>query len=72
LEEEKQCRDKMAQYRCQPIVLIEGHADKEFKELEWNTLDLEVRNDGYGIATNIYWKVGSERFEIDSNTGEWD
>jgi len=71
LEEEKKCRDKIAQYRCQPIVVIDVHAHKEFKELEMNTLDLEVRNEGYGIATEIHWEVDSERFEIDLKSSEW-
>jgi outer membrane protein assembly factor BamB len=71
LEEEQQCKDRMAKYLCQPVVVIDGHAHKEFKELEWNTLDLEVRNEGYGMATEIHWKVDSERFEIDPITSRW-
>lgn len=71
LEMEQQCREKVARYRRLPVVRIDGQTEKEFKELEWNKLELTISNEGFGIAADVHWRVSTDRFEIAADTGEW-
>jgi len=66
-----QCRDSVARYQKLPIILIDGRTSKEFKEYGWNELKLTIRNEGYGIAEQIYWKVRADRFDFDETSGIW-
>lgn len=58
------CWDKVLEHRKLPRVLVEGHADKEFREGEFNTIRLVVRNIGFGRAVGVEIRVDQDRFEV--------
>ncbi|HPS41275.1 MAG TPA: PQQ-binding-like beta-propeller repeat protein [Anaerolineaceae bacterium] len=70
LEQQHQCWRKVLQYRKLPWILVTGESEKgkAFRECEFNTLTLEVKNIGFGRADNIEVKIQSNRFEIDQNS----
>jgi tetratricopeptide (TPR) repeat protein len=72
LDMEQQCLEKVAQYRHLPVVRIDGQTEKDFKELEWNKLELTIRNQGYGLATDVHWRVSTDKFEITDDTSVWE
>lgn len=69
--EEAQCREAAAKLQHLPIIQIQGQTLKEFKETEWNKLDLNIHNIGYGVAKQVRWKVTKEHFDVDQDTGVW-
>lgn len=47
------CRTEVQRYRKLPDVVVRIKAQKTFVEYEWNTLTLEVRNNGFGPALDV-------------------
>ena len=60
--ESADCRRQVRRYRQLPEVLVSGKARETFIENEWNVLDLQVQNVGFGIACNICIAL-SENFQ---------
>jgi tetratricopeptide (TPR) repeat protein len=56
------CRRQVRRYRQLPEVIVSGKAQETFIENEWNVLDLQVQNVGFGIACNIRIAL-SENFQ---------
>jgi hypothetical protein len=68
---EAKCGESIARLRQIPIVQIQGNTAKEFKENQWNTLELRIHNRGYGVAHEVRWSVHQEHFDVDQETGTW-
>jgi len=64
IEKKYQCWDKLMFYRKIPWIRIEGRAEKEFRELEYNTFLLSVKNVGYGRADEITIQIKGDNFEV--------
>ncbi|KPL78445.1 hypothetical protein ADN01_14645 [Levilinea saccharolytica] len=66
-EDERQeiCWQKVIFHRRLPRIMVEGQARQVFEEGAFNHITLTVINDGYGIATDIDFKVNPERFDLD-------
>lgn len=62
------CIEKIRKYRRIPYIQISGNAAKVFRECEWNTLFLTVKNIGYGRADEISFEIPGNRFEIDEES----
>ncbi len=60
--ESSDCRRQVRRYRRLPEVVVQGTAQEAFVENEWNVLDLQARNVGFGIARNIRIEL-SRNFE---------
>lgn len=69
-KEQKECWGKILKYNKLPWIQITGHSeeDKAFRECQFNTLTLEVKNVGFGRASKIDVQIQSERFEVDRNS----
>lgn len=64
-EKQHQCWEKTIYYRKTPWIQVYGRTDKAFREGEFNTLLLTVKNIGYGRADEIDVQIKSNRFEVD-------
>ncbi len=69
--EEHNCQDHVARALRLPIVRIEGQTTKDFKEYEWNTLELRIINEGYGVASLVRWTLKADHFDIEKDSGVW-
>ena len=69
-QEETACQEAVARVQHTPIIEISGTA-RDFKENEWNILEISIHNRGYGLARNVRWQVGRGCFDADPNTGTW-
>jgi outer membrane protein assembly factor BamB len=65
LVEAQQCRLKEIFYLDLPQIIVTGRTEKAFREGEFNMLELQVHNMGFGVAHDVRVKAGSGRFEID-------
>lgn len=59
------CREKVIIYRRLPEITLTGRADKEFRETEFNEIELQITNKGAGVATKIQLDFDESRFEVD-------
>jgi|GEM_PF-951911 len=71
-KEEIACLEQVHRYRHFARVVIKSVETEEgFREGEWNCLTLVVKNVGYGLAHKVIFKIGVERFEVESESGEF-
>lgn len=61
------CKNKIIIYRKLPRIQVTGKTDKAFRELEFNALNLTVKNIGRGRADDVVVQVQGDRFEVDIN-----
>lgn len=61
----QKCYSKVILYKKLPWILVGGKTEKAFREMEYNTLFLFVKNVGYGRADDIEIKVIGENFKVD-------
>jgi outer membrane protein assembly factor BamB len=66
-KEALQCRSHVIHYRHLPQIVVTGRTTKAFREGEFNTLELIIRNVGRGVARDICVQIGGGRFEVDAN-----
>lgn len=69
--EEHYSRDRVARCLSLPIVRIMGKTTKDFKESEWNILELRIANEGYGVASLLRWMLKADHFDIEDKSGVW-
>lgn len=68
--EAQQAWREVLRLRQLPLVIVQGKAAESFREEEFNELELEVHNQGYGVAHHVVIEPGSDRFEIDCDQSE--
>jgi len=61
------CHKQIKQLRRLPDIAVSGGAQAAFIEFEWNTLNLQIKNTGYGPAAQITI-VFRGAFDIEGNT----
>jgi ribosomal protein S27AE len=61
----QKCYSKVIFYKKLPWILVGGKTEKAFRELEYNTLFLFVKNVGYGRADDINIHVIGDNFKVD-------
>ncbi len=59
------CREKVILYRRLPEITLTGRAEKEFRETEFNEIELRITNIGSGVAIDIHLNFDESRFEVD-------
>lgn len=74
-KEQAECNDHAARLLQLPVIQISvipssESKESEFREEEWNFLNLKIQNCGYGPAYNIQWQVSSTLFEINQKGSE--
>ena len=69
-DEKAACWTKVVRFRQLPQVSLLGRPGKVFRELEQNTLYLDLENYGHGVAVEISVALASGNFLVDESTSE--
>ena len=64
------CHQKVLSYRHLPCIDVSGKSEKSFRENEWSTFELLVKNIGYGQARDIRFRIGEDRFDMDDTNAK--
>ena len=65
------CYDKAVYFGHLPDIVVKGIPRENFKEQEWNILDLVVKNMGRGTAHQLQVTLAGSEFEAHSKGGDW-
>ncbi len=65
IEEEEQCRSRLRFLLGLPKIMVsQVKQSTDFQELEWNHIELTLKNIGFGLAKDVSVNIGDERFEL--------